>query len=138
MRFRLRLGKGTWHSMENYVRFQIQNPVVETSHRNQTIGTKRRITQNLSAKSYVKGVTLYITAPKVSLLGGVSNCYTWSHDSISFSERRAALIDFQTDALTLPPDWPDFHVFRFDRLRAPSCEHQLENLPWSLTEYTKT
>ena len=53
--------------------FNSKHHVVETSYRHKSIATKRRITQNLSAKSYVKGVTLYITAPKVSLLGGVSN-----------------------------------------------------------------
>ena len=44
----------------------------------------------------------------------------------------------QTDALTLPPDWPHFHVPRFDWLGAPSCKHLLENLPRSLTQSTKT
>ena len=42
------------------------------------------------------------------------------------------------DALTLSPDWPDFHVPQFDWLGAPSCKHQRENLPRSLTQSTKT
>ena len=78
MRFRLKLeGKGGIRSILMFG-FNCKHPVVETSHRHDTIGTKRRRTQNLSAKSYVKGVTLYITAPKVSLLGGVSNGCTSS------------------------------------------------------------
>ena len=34
---------------------------------------------------------------------------------------------FQIDALTSRSDWPDFNILRFDWLRAPSSEHQIEN-----------
>ena len=46
---------------------------VETFRRNLSIGAKTRKSQNISAKSYMKKVIIYITAPKVSLLGGFWN-----------------------------------------------------------------
>ena len=49
--------------------------VVDSCKRFDSIGTKTRRSHNLSAKTYLKGIIVYITAPKVSLLGGFSTQY---------------------------------------------------------------
>ena len=53
----------------------IELHVVESCKRFDSIGTKTRRSHNLSAKTYLKGIIVYITAPKVSLLGGFSIWY---------------------------------------------------------------
>ena len=53
----------------------IELHVVDSCKRFDSIGTKTRRSHNLSAKTYLKGIIVYITAPKVSLLGGFSIWY---------------------------------------------------------------
>ena len=53
----------------------IELHIVDSCKRFDSIGTKTRRSHNLSAKTYLKGIIVYITAPKVSLLGGFSIWY---------------------------------------------------------------
>ena len=53
----------------------IELHIVDSCKRFDSIGTKTRRSHNLSAKTYLKGIIVYITAPKVSLLGGFSTQY---------------------------------------------------------------